>query len=274
VRGVKQRLRTLGIVALVGVVGVLVFLALRPEPTPAPATGPPVNQDVVVDATGKSEQLTLAGGPALVLEPEDPTGQLVIYVHGAGEAETAIRTDPQKAPIIAALLEDGYTVAAASAGGDSWGTNAALDDYVRLQRRLAPADGTYLLVQSMGGLIGLRAPDVLDDVRAIAAIFPVCNLDSMVDGMFAPGIEEAHGADLDAAARALSPSVAGDVDGIAMRFWASPDDTFVPADSNAFSCADVAEERGAVVTVTETSGQHGDDSNFDAAAVLELFEAA
>jgi fermentation-respiration switch protein FrsA (DUF1100 family) len=221
--------------------------------------------------------LTTAGGqPARILAPAEPTGKLVIYVHAYGETQDAIVGHTAKVPLVNALLDAGYTVAASGSGGNAWGNPTAL----RAQRALYAAvprqlkrHGVYLWGQSMGGSAALLVVDKLPDVRAWAGIYPACNVRAVRRaGRFTESIDAAY-PDRSLLAR-RSPALPRHIEGLPMLFWASPDDTVVSTARNTTLCARKARAAGASVSVITTKGEHGDASNFDAARLVRFFDSA
>lgn len=226
----------------------------------------------------------VADHSAFVVRPADPNGRLVIYVHGSGERPDAVWTDPLKRPITRLLARRGYTVAAVTAGPDTWGNPASVAAQRDLYDAVAPwrkRAGVFVWAQSMGGTASLLALRTLPDVKAWAGVFPMCNLASMYGtglGRDEP-IRRAYGGtdgDVRVALPVRSPAIpaAQVVQGLPMLFWASPGDTLVPKASNTDRCAALAEGRGARVRVVTTSGEHGDPSNFDRRALLAFFGRA
>lgn len=232
------------------------------------------------DVRARTTRLTVDGQRALLLTPPARTRKVVVYVHGSGETADNSFGDPGKERIIETLLDAGYALAATDARGDNWGNPASERDYVALVRALRRRGlrDVYVLALSMGGFNGLQLLDRIP-VKAWAGIFIACDLDSIYDlGLYADDIRDAY--DLDdegpaaAATRGRSPVEVRPPRGLAMRFWASPDDTVVPKGPNTDRCAAEARRRGARVTVTTTRGEHTDPSNYDAGGVLRLFESA
>ena len=237
---------------------------------PAPSAG---------RADAKIERLTVRGQPAVLLVPTEKTPKVVVYTHGSGERVDNIFRDPKKEPVFNTLLNAGYAVATTDAHGDNWGSAAGERDQLALVRALRRRglDEVYVLALSMGGFNGLA---LLDDVpvKAWAGIFPACDLRSVYDlGLYPGQIRTAYdrtGPRLGDAMARRSPVGFDPPDGLPMRFWASPDDRVIPKRENTDRCAALARERGARVEVTTTTGDHGDPSNYDAGAVLRLFESA
>lgn len=221
---------------------------------------------------GTLEHLKVGGQTVVLAHPKRPTSKVVLYIHGADETADGAFTDVENAPVFTVLLRGGYAIAADQAHGNAWGNAASQRDYETLRsvlRRRGLRD-VYVLAQSMGGFNGLR---LAQGAKAWAGIYPACNLQAMHrQPGFREPIEQAYGPALAAALRE-GPVRAGRR-GLAMHFWASPDDSVVPKRSNTDRCAAAARARGARVTVTTTRGDHGDLSNFDAPAILRLFNGA
>lgn len=201
----------------------------------------------------------------VTLRPKDPNGILVVYVHGAGGDASDVRDGPVKA-LVGPLLNAGYTVTAATAGGDNWGSAASLTTYQQTAERLG-FHRTVILAQSMGGLDGLRLVDRLGAV-AFAGLFPVCNLASMSSGPFGSRVKKAVG---QPPAGLTLPS---HLRGLPMIFWASPGDTVVPKAQNTDACAAAARRGGASVTVVQTTGDHADPSNYQPGRLLAFLQRA
>lgn len=244
-------------VVLLAVV-VIVFVAQNPGPYKKPG----------------SKGLTVRGQKVVLVGPQTATRKVVIYAHGSGETAADAFGSPQLSPIFRVLLQAGYAVAANDAHGDSWGNSTSYGDYAAMVSVLEDLGLTdfYVLARSMGAFNGLQ---LLTDVpvKAWAGIVPACNLASVYE-RFGDAIRRAHGAKLAEALRLGSPIKAEYGRGLPMRFWASPGDRVVPKAQNTDLCARDARARGAKVTVTTTGGDHADNSNYDPAGVLKLFDSA
>jgi fermentation-respiration switch protein FrsA (DUF1100 family) len=100
----------------------------------------------------------------------------------------------------------------------------------------------------------------------------VCNLASIdAEGRYSAAIRAANGGTVPPA---MSPVRPAPLRGLPMRFWASPADTVVPKAQNTDLCAASATADGGRVTVTPTTGDHGDPSNFDADGLVGFFDLA
>jgi pimeloyl-ACP methyl ester carboxylesterase len=211
------------------------------------------------------------GTPVLLLRPQKPTNRLVLYVHGSG-SQADVLEEEQVQPLVRAFLRRGFAVAASNGGGeDNWGSPKSVEDSVMLARRTGYKH-IYILAQSMGGIGGVELIDRLHPV-AWAGIFPVCNARSLwninngraeMEAVWGPGPPPAR----------ISPVKAKDVKGLRVMMFASPEDTAVPIAQNAEQCAAWMGRRGAQVTLVETTGEHGDPSNFQPARLSSFFARA
>jgi dienelactone hydrolase len=125
-----------------------------------------------------------------------------------------------------------------------------------------------LIAESMGGLAAMQLAARVADVRAVVALYPVCDLRTMEHKpQYAAAIEKAWAT----SDRSVVSPVA--VPAVPLTIWASPDDTVVSAARNAAVCAAEARKAGAPVTYVHTTGDHGDLSNVHPAEVLTFFDA-
>lgn len=223
---------------------------------PEPASLQPTNE-------GLSAAKVKRRAGAVVAVPEDPNGTLVMWFHGHGEQGDTILEGPQHVGTRDRLLDAGYSLAGADAGGDAWGDLASVKAYreaITWASRTAGTDQLVLVGQSMGGLASLQLADDLPDVAAWVGLSPVCNLASV-----APGFTDAP----EEPAERLSP-VAGDYDGLPMLWFTSDNDTVVPRDSNTDVCSAEAADAGAEVEVVDVIGEHGNQSVFQPETLLEF----
>lgn len=221
----------------------------------------------IVDGSIRGQRYVLA----LPAHPRD--GRLVLYIHGAGTNAARATDSALVGSLTAALLRAGYAVAGTDAHGDNWGDDVSLADQLALLRRLRGQglDRVYVLAESMGGLDGLRLIGQTP-IRAWAGLYPVCNLASIdAERMYSAAIRAANGGTVPPS---LSPVRPAPLRGLPMRFWASPGDTVVPKAQNTDLCAADATADGGRVTVTTTTGDHGDPSNFDPYGLVGFFDLA
>lgn len=237
----------LGAVTVVAVAGAALYVAPRIK-----GWLPKVDNAAAVDSASE----VIEGGDQLVLVPRDSNGALVVYLHGAQASYRAILNDPETSSLTAGLLDAGYTVASADAEGDAWGNAASVTDYGDLiDRTSAEYDlsATYLIGESMGGLAAAQLAD-REDVRAWVGIYPVCDPSTITEP------------DLVKSIAASGTTITGPLawPNTPRMVWASYGDTLVPTAENAEACG------GEFI---ETTGNHGDPSNFDGAAVVRFFDA-
>lgn len=232
----------------------------------------------VADAIDQLLTYDLDGGKVLLALPPEPRPRLVVYLHGATQGAASVVADPEVAGAVAAVLQAGYPVLAADAGGNSWGNEQALDDYTAAVADAAERTGAsdvVLWAESMGGLPALQLLDSAQlavPVVAFAGVYPVCDLSSMQDNpAVGSQIPTAYGPDLDDALRRLSPAPI--TRPAPMLLWASPEDTVVPKAENADVCAEKMRAAGGRADVIETRGEHGDPSNFDGARLVAFVDA-
>lgn len=204
---------------------------------------------------------------SLLIAPK-PNGQLVIAAHGHGGNVTEWSSGKQQTGILGALIDAGYSVASSDAHGDAWGNPQSVADYKDL-RAWALTKGnfksTVVLGQSMGGLAALQLLTQVPDATTFVGIFPVCNLSTVVARF--PDVAKAWP---QGSAGQLSPVDLSGTSGKRLIFFSSPDDTVVPKATNTDACAAAAKAASADVSVVQASGDHGDQSAFQPAAVVKF----
>lgn len=241
------------------VVGVYLHVGNRPvHPLPAmPAVSAIVRE-------------TSAAGQVIILRPKNPNDDLVVYAHGNGEIARSIYENPSVASLTTALLNAGYTVASSDAYGNAWGNAASVEAYAALtketKKRFALRN-VDMLSASMGSLAALSVAQQDHDVHNFAALFPVCDLSSLLNQVDIAAGVKASGVDVSAFSPVVVPS------GLRMLMWASTGDTRVPVKTNAQKCLSSALENGDDATLVRTTGNHGDASNFDPARLVAFFNA-
>lgn len=188
--------------------------------------GPPDFEGAVVRA------VDVPGGPAYVVAPRGPGPHpLALYTHGAGAPEKGLLA--YRRAFIQDLVDHGFVVAAAYAGGPAWGDAASQAAYRALYER-ATADhdvGDVVVVsESMGGVAGLHlVAGGGVPARAWVGISPVTNLPATAGvARLRPSIARALSAD-DVAA--LDP-MRLDLDGVRLVVYADPADRVVPTADN------------------------------------------
>ncbi|MCU1472927.1 alpha/beta hydrolase [Amnibacterium sp.] len=208
---------------------------------------------------------------SVLIVPAHPIGTLAVFVHGSGQTRDSILSTRRDFIVAKELVEHGYLVLAADAGGRAWGDAASVDDYEHLIDTTVRDHGVrdvFLMAESMGGLATMQLASRLPDVRAVTAWYPVCDLRTMEHKPhFAAAIAKAWRT---GDRRLVSPVA---VPAVPLTIWASPKDTVVSAARNAAVCAAEGRKAGAPVTYVRTTGEHGSLSNFHPAQVLSFFEA-
>lgn len=243
------------IVVLVVAAGVVGYRLASPSDDPRPEVAAAAAE--IVHADGE-------GGEVVTLLPESSNGRLVAYAHGHEQDARDVYADPELAGVAAALLDAGYTVLAADAGGNNWGNEAGVSSYmsaVEDAQREYDLDATALMVESMGALAGLPAATEVG-AGAVVAWYPVCDASSVADDEALGESIDESGVDVDTVSPVAMPDVPA-------MIWASPDDSRVPIAENAEVC--FAQSAGGAELV-RTKGDHGDPSNFDPDAVVTFLD--
>lgn len=206
---------------------------------------------------------------SLVIVPRKANGGLVVFLHGWGQTRRSLLSRREEASVADALTEAGFTVLAADAKGKAWGDAASVADYrtliagTRARYRLTDV---FLMGESMGGLATMQLARTLTDVRAATVWFPVCDIRTIHETRFQATIRSSWRGTSRAP---ISPVAVGDTP---LMVWASPADTVVDAATNAAVCVAEAKSAGATVTYIQTTGEHGDPSNYQPATVVRFFE--
>jgi hypothetical protein len=211
------------------------------------------------------------GSSVVLLRPNKPTNRLVLYMHGTFEEAKGIQ-EGEMVPMTRELLRQGFAVGASTGGDDNnWGDPPSVADSVAFARATGYRH-IYILAASMGGVGGVELIDKLHPV-AWAGIYPVCNVRNLwARGNSSREIEEAWGPGEPPSK--ISPVKAKDVNGLPVLMWASPEDHEVPIGPNARTCASWMKKGGAKVKLIETTGEHGDPSNFQPRRLANFFLAA
>ncbi len=264
------------------------ILAGKSTPDSAPGFPWPTKLTVPTNPPGRSND-TYA-----VLPPNELPGNKhpwVIYITGHAQPGCAIMGCsgwPNQGALTAALARAGFVVVAIDMSSlTNWGNaNATLD--VRALANLWPrylnlASRPYVIAESMGGIIALNsiAHGTLRP-QAIVGIYPVYSLSSMYAagaGTFAREIQAAYGfrgpSSYAAATSAYDPALvpASTFASIPMWISCSSGDTAVNCAANGQALVNAVNEAGGSATYNPATGNHGDISNFDTAAVVSFFES-
>jgi hypothetical protein len=218
----------------------------------------------------------------------DPTVPvpLVLFAHGSRQNENAAALEPV-GDVSQALLDAGYAVASSAQHGTNWGNPASVRDLESLYRYVDDVVGVdgpvFLLAQSMGGLSSLTlAAEGRVPVAAWAGIYPATNLRAAWDsgGLQRDDIENAFDIsptrpdDYYAHTRGSDPMRADPdrFEGIAMRFYASQDDTVVPSALHSEKLMRRLAGRAPEAVLVPHIGEHGDPSAFRPGDVVAFFD--
>ncbi len=190
------------------------------------------------------------------------TDRVVVYFHGANQSPYDILAEPKHKGVSAALIRSDYAIAAADAGGTAWGDDASVNDYLGLINRLRSRGYTrfYFLAESMGAYPALRVALRVKPL-AMALLYPLCDLRSV----------PAVASDVRSAWNGRIPSLPRATN-VPLLVFASPYDSVVPKAENADQCVAQARMAGAPTTLVQTTGAHGDKSNFQPTRVVSFFQ--
>lgn len=219
-------------------------------------------------------------------DPRTPS-PVVIYCHQSlTGSQLSPWSESRAQPVTQALLNAGYLVAAANDGGDRWGNQASLDNYLALYRHLRDRFNTgavFMLGVSMGGMTALNALTHTGwpTPAAVATIGGVVDLSVLFannTGSYAPGIRAAYGIAADGSDYATKTagynpvaSAGSAFRGVPFRLYTSTGDTTVPKTSNqdvlAAKVAGISPEANVVLG----TGAHLDASQFQASDLVAFF---
>jgi pimeloyl-ACP methyl ester carboxylesterase len=223
--------------------------------------------------------------PPAVLAP-GATAKVAIWCHGAGDDYMSHISDGNAGfssnlnrPVIRGLLLDGWIVVACTATSTlHWGNpNAWL-----AQKRAIDWIKSWLTIgkiaavgQSMGGLMSLRALVEYPEIKNWYGIYPVADLQSAMGGSIPATIASTFApfGGLAANLTACNPVSFGasKYAGKRLLCTASAADALVPKAGNADAIVAYAASGGAsVASVTATTGDHGNASNFTAPIVTAM----
>jgi hypothetical protein len=205
---------------------------------------------------------------AYKLEVPQKYDKLLIYTHGAGENIQKIQADTQKRAIFEVLKTEGYIIAYSDAHGNNWGNQASLDDYNQLYRYIASKyrfKSVTMLSQSMGGIDGLElVSERTIPVQCWAGIYPATNLAGIYDQNLIKQIAAAY-ANKDS--EKYNPINLSNYN-IPMKIYASTGDTVVPTRTN----TELFSKAHPHVQWVHTTGDHGDDTNFQPADIANFYQ--
>ncbi|WP_034384551.1 S9 family peptidase [Deinococcus sp. YIM 77859] len=259
-----------------GVLFLLVFTLLAALPVPARAADVPFPLPKEPDTV----RLDRVSGPSFLRVPPACYRQecaLVIVSHPRGQTAERLHSSPQIAELVRALLDVPLAVLLSDDGGpNTWGSPAALDQVASLRdeavTHFAFNGRTYALGLSMGGLLALRSalPGSPYPVSGVALI------DAWVDLRAAWGTSGQRRAEIGAAYGltgepdpSLNPLAGAEAaPPLPLLVLASPEDTTVPARSNAERLFVRAEPH--VSEFVKMSGPHLGGNRFSPATAQHL----
>jgi hypothetical protein len=219
-------------------------------------------------------------------DPRTPS-PVVIYCHQSrGGSQASPWAVSRAQPVTKTLLDSGYIVPAANDGGDRWGNQASLDNYLALYQHLRDRFNTgalFFLGVSMGSMTALNAltHSGWPTPAAVATIGGVVDLDVLFagnTGSYAAGIRTAYGiasdgSDYDAKTVGWNPAdrSGSEFRGVPFRLYTSTGDTAVPKASNQDVLAAKVATFSPEANVVLGSGAHLDASQFQASDVVAFF---
>jgi hypothetical protein len=213
---------------------------------------------------------------------------ICLFTHQAATGDrNSVWSEARARPVLEALDAAGYIVVSADDQGDRWGNQASLDNYIAAVNWVRSKFYTGPLVcwsPSMGGTpawnMVLRG---LADVRAIAAICPVCDIPEMYRSPFTTTLNAAYGiTDLAGLETALAANggynpLDGNMTAFAgrgVKFWVGTGttDSTVPEASHAVLMRAAIAPYAAESTLVEVGSGHLATEQYDAAAMVAFFD--
>ncbi|HEX8129871.1 MAG TPA: hypothetical protein VF527_12275 [Pyrinomonadaceae bacterium] len=217
--------------------------------------------------------------PALVVRKDgyQTTRPLIILNHGAGLTERQFQDLPAYRPLLDALLDEGYIVAASrltdnpATGANNWGNQAAINanvemfGYVRDHYRVNP-EQVIMIGSSMGGLATMLAfADGRIPLRGAALYSAVLNLRHQYDTnpFMARAIRTAYGiadngSDYNAKTAGHDPILRppSTYAGYRFRLYSAPDDLLVSHEDNTEAMSALIGGLATEAGVIQLSGGH------------------
>lgn len=214
---------------------------------------------------------------------------ICLFTHQAATGDrNSVWTEARARPVLEALDAAGYIVVSADDGGDRWGNQASIDNYLELVDWVRSKFYTGPLViwaPSMGGVPAWNIVQRQEaDVRAIAAICPVCDVAEMYRSPFTTTLNSAYGVtDLAGLETALAANggynpLDGDMTtftGKGVKFWVGTGTSYstVPEALHAVLLQAAIAPYAAESSIVEIGTGHLATAQYDAAGIVALFEA-
>lgn len=244
----------------------------------------PVQTTVASNPTGSQVNTYAIVPPTYSYQAQTPW---VLYLHGDGQYGSAIFGGNDNT-LIQALAYAGYLVVSTDYTSITcWGNPACTQDVASVianyQAYFNLAPHPYVIEESMGGLVSLNS--VFHGTltpRAVVGLYPVFSLASLYDngsGTYASQIQTAYNfsspSGYAAATAGYDPALdpIGTFVNIPFDIWCSSSDTVVSCANNGQALVNAINAAGGSATYNASSGNHGDPSNFDPAAVVSFFNA-
>lgn len=208
----------------------------------------------------------------------------IIYAHGSNGSSLDLLNLPNENTLLKPLLNKGFVVVAPQYRNvTNWGNQEGIEDLVASYElgleKFNLEENPYLLLQSMGGLVGLTSVAKGElKPKAIVGIYPVTNLKFEYENphkTIPKYIENAYGFSDPAVFTEKTKSYDPIRDhnsevflDIPMLFMASYDDEIVPRMQNADKFADIVNNVGGSIKIVNHDGNHGDKTAFNIKEIL------
>jgi pimeloyl-ACP methyl ester carboxylesterase len=209
----------------------------------------------------------------------------IIYDHGFGQTIESILQDNPQSAFVKALASAGFVVVASEYRDLAcWGNGNCAEDIANLQTlwrtQLNLSPKPFVIGESMGGIVTWNAISHGSlKPAAVVGIYPVCNLAAMdQNSVFIPTIQSAFGftsqAGYFSATEGYDPMLTPPAafTGFPIIIWSSYADHVVVRSLNEDPFARAIRAAGGDISIHASHGEHGDPSNFDAAAVTSFFK--
>jgi pimeloyl-ACP methyl ester carboxylesterase len=199
---------------------------------------------------------------------------VVVFFHGLDGDEFTLTSEDAHRAVTEKLVNAGFALTASAAGGNAFGNPGSQENYRQLiQMALAHygVENVFFLADSMGAIAAMNIYASIDSarIRGLAAFNPLVNLAEEAPKYSQFSAEGYPDSDTFNLSDPMQfPATAFDAK--KLRFYVSPSDSVVSADSNALAFQKRFGE-GADLTTVECAGQHGDPSCFQGDDVLKWF---
>ncbi|MDY6808602.1 MAG: hypothetical protein SW127_06240 [Actinomycetota bacterium] len=243
------------------VIGLLVLITVVVAGCDSPPPPEDLGAGIITDELGPDMR-------AYHQENTDPTG-IVVWFHGMDSDGTEFTHNPKHRHFAEPFLRSGWVVVSASAGGNSFGNDAAMSAYRTLINRSRAEFGTRRLLfagESMGVLPALRlyAEPEFAGIDGLVGVSPLTGLPPTMRGV--DFIVEAWEGTVPQRADPLSEPASA-YEHRRMLFFYSTADTVVPSAAGARAFA-IRFGKAATVALRVCAGDHVDGSCYGGDAAL------